>query len=40
MVRTKVTLLSLSASTAIFFFFRSAMVLIFLPPGLISSITS
>ena len=40
MVRTKVTLLSLSASTAIFFFFRSAMVLIFLPPGLSSSITS
>ena len=33
MVRISVTLLSLSANTAIFFFFSSAMVLIFLPPG-------
>jgi hypothetical protein len=32
-LRTRATLLSLSAMTAIFFFFRSAMVLIFLPPG-------
>ena len=36
MLRTRATLLSLSAITAIFFFFSSAMVLIFLPPGLIS----
>ena len=37
MLRTSVALFSLSASTAIFFFFRSATVLIFLSPGLSSS---
>ena len=36
----KAALLSLSADTAIFFFFSSASDLIFLPPGLSSSTTS
>ena len=40
MLRTKAAPLSLSAMTAIFFFFSSASDLIFLPPGLISSNTS
>ena len=40
MLRTSAALLSLSAMIAIFFFFRSAMVLIFLPAGLISRNTS
>ena len=39
-VRTKPTLFSLSASTAIFFFLRSATDLIFLLPGLSTNTTS